>query len=350
MTRRRSILWAAALTAPALAVSLFGLPATAAPAKSTCHLSATLVPSCGVILGAYPTSFGGSNVDARFINFNRDSGSTLSVGHDYRRPGEQLSRADVRLAKTPGALLFANYRPAWTWSQADGGDRTVNAQIDKMARSVKALGRTKILMTIYHEPEKAVSGGASNCPSTIYQGSGGSPAQYRAMWANVEARFAALRVTNVVWAIDFTGYYRWNCMLDDLWPGNSLVNWVLWDPYMTNHSDFSQSVGSMYNTLTSLSDSTHNYLSKPWGLGEFGDLNTSDAVQNSFYSTVKQALDTHEFPKLKLLTLYDSKGHLGDSRVAYDESGHWDSAEIANLSTLAHDPVVDGGRNSVDGG
>ena len=29
----------------------------------------------------------------------------------------------------------------------------MNAQIDKMATSIKALGDTKIMLTIYHEPE-----------------------------------------------------------------------------------------------------------------------------------------------------------------------------------------------------
>jgi hypothetical protein len=347
VARRRPALVSAALMVAALTVSSVGVrPASA----TSCGLSADLVPTCGVILGAYPTSFGGSNVDQRYENFNTKSGSTLSLGHDYRGPGATLSSADVTLAKTSGTLLFVNWKPTKTWSNAGGSDATVNSQIDAMARSVKALGSIKILMTIFHEPEISVSGGASGCPSTIYKGSSGTPAQYVAMWSNVESRFAALGVTNVVWAVDYTGWSGWNCMVDDLWPGNSLVDWVLFDPYMTDSRDFSQSVGSFYDTLTSLSDSTHNYLSKPWGLGEFGDINDSDTVQNSFYSTIAQSLDSNEFPKLKLLTLYDSIGNLGDSRVAYDEAGNYDSEEVANLGVLSRDSSIVQGRQSVANG
>jgi hypothetical protein len=357
VARRRSTLVGAALAAASLTAAAVSLPSAAAaadrsahPASSSCGLSAELVPSCGVMLGAYSTSFGGSNVADQFTNFNTESGSTISVGHDYRSPGQSLSGGDVTLAKTPGALLLVNWKPTTNWSLAGGGDSTVNSQIDAMARSVQALGTTKIIMTIFHEPEISVSGGATGCPSTIYKGHDGTPAQYRAMWANVESRFAALGVSNVVWSMDYVGYSGWNCMVDDMWPGNSLVDWVLGDPYMTNKRDFAVSVGGFYDTLTSLSDSTHDYLSKPWGLGEFGDLNTSTAVQNTFYTTVKQALDVNEFPNLKLLTLFDSIGHLGDSRVAYDETGHYDTAELANLATLSQDPVIVAGRQSVDNG
>jgi hypothetical protein len=329
-----------------------GAAASAAerPSSKSCSLSSKLVPSCGVMLGAYATSFGGSNVDQQFTNFNAQSGSTLAVGHDYRGPGQTLSNGDVKLAQTPGALLLVNWKPTYTWSTAGGGNATVNAQIDEMAASVKALGSTKIIMTIFHEPERSVSGGASGCPSSIYIGSSGTPAQYRAMWSNVESRFTADGVKNVVWAIDFVGYETWNCMIDDMWPGNDLVDWVLYDPYMTDSRDFSNSVGSFYDELTALSSSTYDYLSKPWGLAEFGDINDSTSVQNTFYTQIVQSLDSNEFPKLKLLTVFDAIGNLGDSRVAYNEQGKHDSKELANWDTLGEDPNIENGLASVAGG
>jgi hypothetical protein len=241
---------------------------------------------------------------------------------------------------------LVNWKPSYTWADADGGDSTVNAQIDAMARSVKALGSTKIFMTIFHEPENDISGGADGCPSAIYQGNAGTASQYREMWSNVESRFAALGVTNVVWSMNYMGFDRWNCMVDDLWPGNGLVDWILWDPYESTSQGFSQSVGHFYSELTSLSDVAHDYLSKPWGLGEFGDGSSSDANQESFYSTVAQALDSNKFPKLQLLTLFDS----GNYRVAYNEAGNFDSKELADLAALDQDPAIVAGRASVAGG
>lgn len=320
------------------------------PKSAACHLSSELVPSCGVVLGAYPTSFGGSNVYSAFNDFNAKSGSTLGLAHDYRDPGTTLTSSDDSLARRADTVLLANYKPANNFEQAAGGNATVNSQIDAMARSVKALAPIKIIMIIYHEPENNVSGGAAGCPSSIYKGTSGTPAQYRAMWQNVESRFHADGVTNVIWAIDFTGYVTWNCMIADLWPGNSLVDWVLWDPYMTDSRDFSNSVGTLYQWLTQTSNSSHNYLSKPWGLAEFGDLNDSVAKQNTFYTNVANDLDAGEFPRLKMLTLYDAIGNLGDSRVAYDEQGQWDSKEVADLRTLSSDPIIVQGQESVDGG
>ena len=215
-----------------------------------------------------------------------------------------------------------------------------------MARSVKALGNTKIIITLYHEPENDVSGGAFGCPPTTYKGHAGTPAQYVAMWANVQSRFAALGVTNVVWSMDYIGYSRWNCMVDDLWPGNSRVDWVLWDPYESSSQTFSDSVSGFYDELTSLSDATHDYLALPWGLGEFGDNSSSNANQESFYSSVGQTLESGQFPKLKMLVLWDS----GSYRVAYNAAGAKDPTELANLAVLSRDPMIAAGRASAAAG
>jgi hypothetical protein len=317
--------------------------------SSGCKLSAILVPSCGVMLGGYLTSFGHTTTASALDNFNSQSGSNVSVSHDYRTPGQVLSSGDVQVAQMPNTLLLLNWKPAASWASADGSDASVNSQIDAMANSIKALGSTKILLTVFHEPENDVSGGASGCPSSVYKGGVGTPAQYRAMWANVEARFAALNVTNVVWTMNYMGFSGWKCMIDDLWPGNSLVDWILWDPYSSDKLNFSQTVSIFYNELTSMSDATHDYLSKPWGLGEFGDRATTDANQENFYTTVAQSLNNNEFPKLKLLTFFDNVGTTGDYRVAYDQ-GSWDPKELADLRVLSQDPSIQGGRDSIAGG
>jgi hypothetical protein len=261
-----------------------------------------------------------------------------------------LSTADVAVARTPGQILLVNWKPANTWADATGSNASVNSQIDAMANSIKALGSTKVMLTVFHEPENDVSSGASSCPSTIYKGTAGTPADYRAMWANVEARFNALGVTNVVWVMNYMGFSGWNCMVDDLWPGNNLVDWVLWDPYMSDGHTFGSTMGSFYNTLTSMSDATHDFASKPWGLGEFGDRYTTDAGQESFWASVAQTLDAGTFPKLKLLTFFDAVGTSGDYRVAYNPEGAWDAGELSNLQVLSNDANVVAGRASITAG
>jgi hypothetical protein len=153
-----------------------------------------------------------------------------------------------------------------------------------------------------------------------------------------------------VWAMNYIGYGRWNCMVNDLWPGNNLVDWVLWDPYAGTNSSFDQSVSVFYNELTSLSDPDHDYLSKPWGLGEFGTNSRSDASQETFYSGVAQSLAANTFPKLKLLTLFDHAAPGFDFRVAYNYAGHFDQAELDDLTVLSQSPSIVAGRESIAGG
>jgi hypothetical protein len=61
-------------------------------------MSATLVPSCGVLLGGSVHSFGGSNIVTETDDFNAGIGMKMVVAHDYRTPGQVLSAPDVTMA------------------------------------------------------------------------------------------------------------------------------------------------------------------------------------------------------------------------------------------------------------
>jgi hypothetical protein len=325
-------------------------PASPSPGTGHCDLSAKLVPSCGILFGGALDSFGGNDLYTQYTNFNAGTGEHMTIQHDYRRPGQTLSPYDIKVADAPDALLQLNWKPSYTWSQAAGGDATVNSQIDAMAQSIKSLGSNKIFLTLFHEPENDVSGGATGCSSSIYKGNAGTPADYRAMWANVEARFTALGVTNVVWDMNYMNYSVWDCMVDDLWPGNSLVDWVFFESYSSNGYGWNAATSHMYDLLSSTSDAQHDYLSKPWGIGEFGTDATSDADQVQYYRDMKTSLDDNTYPHLKLISAYDSPVNGIDYRVAYDDQGHSDPAELASFERVAADPLVRSGVTSVAGG
>jgi hypothetical protein len=325
-------------------------PPAQPPPAGGCDLSSELVPSCGVLLGGAMESFGGNTVQSQYDNFNADSGTRVVLEHDYRRPGQTLSAADTALANTKNTLLQLNWKPSWTWSDAAGGDASVNSQIDDMARSIKALGSHKIFLTLFHEPENDVSGGASGCPSNIYKGSAGTPADYRAMWANVERRFAALGVSNVVWVMNYMNYSRWDCMIDDLWPGNSLVDWIFFESYSGNGDTFANETGHFYNLLTTHSDAANDYLSKPWGIGEFGTSMTSASARAAYYDSIKTAIDDRTYPRLRLLSVYDYLIGDNDFRVAYDSQSQYDPSDLAAFDSIGNDPTVRAGDSSVAGG
>jgi hypothetical protein len=291
-----------------------------------------------VLLGGWVTSWTGTTLMNKVNAFESATGTHLAVVHDYRTPGATLSAYDKEVALRANTYLQLNWKPAARWADATGGNASVNSQIDNMAASIKALGSKKIFLTIFHEPENDVTSGASGC--TTYKGSAGTPDQYRAMWRNVHNRFAALGVTNVVWVMNYMGWQGWNCMVDDLWPGNDLVDWIIWDPYGDDKLTFSTSVAPFYNFLVQNSDATHDYVSKTWGIGEFGTVATTEAAQHAYYDNVKAAVDNNTFPRIKMLSIFDSVGTNGDDRVRYDNQGVPDSVEVAKWAALADDAKV----------
>ena len=118
------------------------------------------------------------------------------------------------------------------------------------------------------------------------------------MWHNVRERFDTLGVTNVVWVMNYTGYLTGQCLTKDLWPGNDYVDWVMWDPY-PKIASWTATVGSFYNYMTNNSDAEHDFLSKAWGLGEFGYVGSSQTAAYAMYDEARRNLQNGVHPRLK---------------------------------------------------
>ncbi len=309
------------------------------PPNPDCTPDALLVNPCRPLLGAYSNHYPGikgwrAHMDAEEARIGRP----LDIVHRYHPPGEAppLIPDEIHFATRPNTIMFANWKPALSaWSSAGGGDATVNAQIDKAADSIKSIAPVKIMLTIHHEPEPDVTPGTSSCP--YLKGKFGSPADYRAMWRNVHERFAARGVTNVVWVMNYMGYKNWDCLAPEMWPGNDLVDWVMYDPYQTvSSSSWSLSVSRFYNWMLANSDATHDYLSKPWGLAEFGaGGQTTQADAYKYYDDARASVERNEFPRLKAYVVFDSEGTL-NNRTSYSVSGVFDPVEQEHFNALAN--------------
>ena len=97
----------------------------------------------------------------------------------------------------------------------------------------------RVMRVVNFKPKPSQQNDATtlpNCPAGTAKGTSGSPDQYRAMWQNVENRFKADGVDNVVYVMTYISYPRWDCAIKDFWPGNDLVDWVAWDPYALNNT------------------------------------------------------------------------------------------------------------------
>src|SRR3954451_21371701 len=325
------------------ATSLAAAPraaATVPPAAPGCTISADLVNSCRPWLGAESGAYGAAGFRASMLEHESRIGRQLDIVHEYLGPGNVLTNDVVTMANRPGTIPLVNWRPVDKWADASGSNATVNAQIDAMAASVKALGDAKIMLAVFHEPENDISpGGDRNCPTTTFNGTAGAVSDYVSMWHNVRDRFNAQGVTNVVWVMNYIGWKGWNCVVKDLWPGNAYVDWVTWDPY-PNAATWTAFVSDFYSFLTANNDAAHDFLSKPWGLSEFGYIGTSQTAAYALYDEARRDIHNNVFPKLKIYSVWDQHTAVSkDDRVSYTSAGVQDLTEQAHYNSFANDAV-----------
>ena len=312
---------------------------------ATCNVSTILVNSCRPWLGAvarrYPNTV--DTIRDQMLAHETRIGRQVDIVHTYSTPGSNLGPDMIYFAQRANTYLFANYKPATTFDAAAGGDATVNSQIDIMADSVKALGAKKLFMTIWHEPQNDVTRTAAT-PCAVATASAGSPASYRAMWQNVHNRFAARGVTNVVWVMDYQGYVPLDCVINDLYPGDNLVDWVMFNGYgNTLQNDFIHNVQHYYDFFAANSTTGRNYMSKPWGIVEWNIHDSSVADGVKYYTDAKTALDNNIFPRLKAYMIFDSIGPDGnENRVAYDNLHVYSQARQDAYNRFANDPILTG--------
>ena len=316
-----------------------------------CTLSAILVNPCRPWFGAAASGNPGASESkvAQFNYLEKLVGQRLDIFRDYHSaPGSNalgdlpLNANELQLARRPGTYIDVNWKPAPTFALADGSNATVNRQIDRAAESIKSIAPHKVFMSIWWEPQNDVtSDPGGNCylnPGAT----GGSTAEYVAMWRNVESRFRAAGVTNVIWVMDYqapaNGIY--DCLVPLLWPGNGLIDWVIYNTYSRNqYATWDNTVGRFYHVLSSESTPRTDFKSKPWGLGEFGTCsNPSTAAASDFYVQAKTAFDANTYPKLKMYLVYADTGgpRAGPGCLSnYNNSGQPDATKQASFNDFA---------------
>ena len=191
---------------------LTGSRSQAPPGAGHCAPSAMLVNPCRPWFGAAANGNPGAS-DSRVAQFSyleRLIGQRLDIFRDYHSaPGSNslgdlpLNSNEMQLARRPGTYVDVNWKPAATFAQAGGGDPVVNREIDRVAASIKSIAPHKVFMTIWWEPQNDVTSAPGTSCYVNPNATGGPPAEYIAMWRNVENSFRAAGVPNVVWAMDY---------------------------------------------------------------------------------------------------------------------------------------------------
>ena len=261
-------------------------------------------------IGGDPGGFApGLPHDVALAQFEGEIDRTVDIVHSYHVGAERFpTSTEIAEATQPGAnrMLLINWKPELgdTWAQVAAGDPRVDANIDQEAAYIKAHFASKFFLAIHHEPENEV---------IETPGSGYTASDYAAMYRHVEDRLRSDGVTNIVYVMNYMGYYKWGLQswFTQLYPGNGYVDWISWDPYTqgaTAGDDFSKLMNTpsgswpgFYNWATSFAPG------KPLMLSEWG-VRTSPTVAPDrkpwFFGTV--ATELSSYPALKALVYFDS--------------------------------------------
>ena len=277
------------------------------------------VPTCGVWLGAACSN----NDSAAFSYHESRIGRQLDVLRIYHTPGSWTKLTSTELNYiNAGRRLLLSVKPNSQWSNAVGvaygGSATVDSQMTSLAKSIAAVSPSKVMLCVWHEPQNDVIGSVAGANA-------GTAAQYIQMWHNVRGIFDSNNATNVIWCWIVQDYPPLRYLTDSLWPGNSYVDWLMWDEYQESSSPtFTNVLQNGYQWMTTNSTATNNYLSKPWGLAEWGvGINgylPTVADQTNGINGLNAAVNKyHAFPRIYLYSYFDegSPALLPGSMAAY---------------------------------
>lgn len=335
---------AAIATAPSTADVLEQVNTKAA---AECEVNEILVNPCRPWLGTRTQGYSDAPAGLHSQTEHHEAliGREVDLVHTFAAEGQLPLRNDDEryFATRDGTYLFQNWKPAARWADAGGSNAEVNAHIDAAADNVAALAPKVIFMTIHHEPENDVTHGSAGECDTKEGAAAGSPEEYRRMWMNVQERFAAQGVTNVVWVMDYMNYPDWDCLVPLLYPGDDLVDWVMFNAYGSGDSaDFEANVDRFYQLLTQLDPPDRNLLDKPWGIVEWGIRNSTQDQAYAYYDQAAETLSRGQFPRLKAYQVFDSAGthDEGGLRIGYDDAGGYDSTEVEHYRDLVEHPAL----------
>jgi hypothetical protein len=276
-----------------------------------CTVSDLLVPTCGVLWGAAvnPRWDQGEDWDSAYADFAKVTGRPLDVSHRYYS-GDQLfpDTDELRRARQPGGarIFFLNWKPAPERTFAEVAAGAVDARIDREAAYLKAHVKGRFFLTINHEPEDLID----ETP-----GSGSSVADYRAMYRHVVTRLRAQGVERMVTVMVYRGNPAWSLepWFDGLYPGDDVVDWIGFDPYVFRahgwnqpfHEALNRQEGGRLDWPGFYNWAQRHYPDKPLMLSEWGISQGFEDKKVLFQlDDVRRTLRTH--PAIKALIYWNT--------------------------------------------
>ncbi|HEY8454357.1 MAG TPA: hypothetical protein VIL34_02085 [Actinopolymorphaceae bacterium] len=289
--------------------------------KSTCGIEPNLEPTCGAWWGVAANPLQGESWPQALADYEYVIGRTVNIAHFYHRLGQLFpTRREIELANEPGneRLLLINFKPAvgHTWRAVAQG--AVDDELDRLARHITANFYQPFFLTIHHEPENEVD----NSP-----GSGYTAQDYRAMFRHVVAHMRARGVDNVVWVMNYMGLPHWGTQpwFEDLYPGDDVVDWIAYDPYIFGTGHYWGDTTSLVNRRFSTHPTWPGFYrwatefapDKPLMLAEWGvaEKPGSPGAKAQFFRRLGEEI--RKWPRVKALVYWNSAANrtVGVTRV-----------------------------------
>lgn len=304
-------------------------------APVVCAVTELLVPTCGAWFGvSSPSADGRYDYTQGFAEFAALVDEPPDILRFYQRDGEPFPDDEHRrLAERDGAprsILHFSWKPAFGHTWREIADGRFDAEIDTVARSLMAYPH-KMFLTIHHEPENDVDQN---------DGSGMTPADYVDMYRHVVGKLRAHGVDNVVYVMNFMGFEGWADIVDDLYPGDDVVDWIAWDPYaLEDHS----TVEEMINDRSGVWPGFYVWArakapGKPLMLAEWGfDLPTQPWAAEAVVR-LPDVLRT-DFPEIKAAVYWNDRSERFDAQFTRDGDNR--RAFAAAYASIADDPYFD---------
>ncbi len=317
-------------------------------AGSDAAAATDLVPASGALWGFYAT---GPNYSQDLESVETSVGRHFDIAkryHDFSNLGENgaFPTSDELALLQGGRILHFAWEnrvygttydttvlPApsgdggtgevYTYDQITSG--ALDPYIDAVAARLKTLS-SRVFVDFNHEADDATDLGGSN----TYRTAAGSSAGFKAAFAYLVKRFKSDGVTQVVWAVVFSGYQP-DAIYTALYPGDDVVDWIGWDPYnhvATNWMDPLTTFNRFYDRIDGGLFGTATAAVKPRMLGEYGCID--DSRRPAWLEAVPAALE--QLPKLSAVEYFDSS-----NGGAYALS---DAASLQAFATAGQDPYV----------
>jgi hypothetical protein len=318
-------------TPPVAPVPSPTVPAPVASPASGCTVSSLLVPSCGAWWGVYKPPSAGENWETTYTDLESQVGRQFNIVYRYQDMSNsvgsgQFPDASERALGVNHILMFSwasrvfSTNTQLLWSNIASGEYDASV-IDPEAARLKAYGKP-VFLTFDPEMDRRMP-------------AAGTPADYVAAYRHIHDRLAADGVTNVIWVWTVTGTGAHDSEFASLYPGNSYVDWIGYDPYnfaschSTAWRSFDATVDPFYQWLE-----TNGYGDKPFMLPEYGTVaDPSDSSASAdWYAGVPAGIAAH--PNIKAVVEWDDTAAPCNTELTVDPSTLTGFAAAGNNPTF----------------